>query len=128
MDTDTSQPAAPKRRRRWYQFSLRTLFVVVTLFSIPCAYVGWQAKIVAERKAWLRAYQQPGGWDHWPPKILALPTIDSGGRRPTLSGVRRWLGDEAEVVIFVHEKESTEDLKAATALFPEAVVYEYPDF
>jgi hypothetical protein len=40
----------PSPRRR-IQFRLRTLMVVVTLLAVPCGYVGWQAKIVRERKA-----------------------------------------------------------------------------
>jgi hypothetical protein len=44
----------PKRRRRWFQFSLRTLLIGVTLAAIPCGYVGWQAKIVRDRKAFLQ--------------------------------------------------------------------------
>jgi len=31
------QPAAPKRRRRWFQFRLRTLFVVVTAAAVASA-------------------------------------------------------------------------------------------
>ena len=38
-----------------FQFSLRTLMIGVTLLAVPCAFVGWQAKIVRERKAWLDA-------------------------------------------------------------------------
>ena len=41
----------PKRKRRWYQFGLRTLMIAVTLLAVPLGYVGWQAKIVRERKA-----------------------------------------------------------------------------
>src|ERR1700747_2520005 len=37
--------------RRRFQFRLRTLLIVVTLLAVPCAYVGWQAKIVREREA-----------------------------------------------------------------------------
>jgi hypothetical protein len=41
---------APSPRRR-FQFRLRTLMIGVTLFAlIPCGYVGWQAKIVRDRK------------------------------------------------------------------------------
>ena len=30
-----------------FQFRLRTLMIAVTLLAVPCAYVGWQAMIVA---------------------------------------------------------------------------------
>jgi hypothetical protein len=38
----SEQPKAdpPKRKRRWFQFSLRSLLLVVTLLAVPCAYVG----------------------------------------------------------------------------------------
>jgi hypothetical protein len=41
MDTDALQPAAPRRCRRWFQFSLRTLFVVVTLAAVVCGIFLW---------------------------------------------------------------------------------------
>jgi hypothetical protein len=34
---DPSNAEPPKRKRRWFQFSLRSLLVVVTLFSLVCA-------------------------------------------------------------------------------------------
>jgi hypothetical protein len=42
---------SPPRRR--FQFRLRTLMIVVAVLALPCAYVGWQAKIVRERRAML---------------------------------------------------------------------------
>ncbi len=51
MEAEPPVTASPKRKRRWYQFSLRSLMVVVTLLAVPLGYVGWQAKIVRERNA-----------------------------------------------------------------------------
>ena|SRR5579863_8809687 len=48
---------APKTRRRWLQFSLGTMFVVVT---ISAGWLGWELNIVRERRAaltWVRDYQ-----------------------------------------------------------------------
>ncbi len=39
-----------------FQFSLRTLLIGVALLAVPCVYVAHEAKIVAERKAWLDAH------------------------------------------------------------------------
>jgi hypothetical protein len=48
---------AKKRRRRWFQFSLRSLMIFVVLFAIACAWFGakmekarWQAAVDAIRK------------------------------------------------------------------------------
>ncbi len=47
----------PKRKRRWFQFSLRTLMIGVTLLAVACGYVGWEAKIVKEREEFLENQQ-----------------------------------------------------------------------
>ena len=52
MQAEPPKADPPKRKRRWFQFSLRTLMIVVTLLAVPLGYVGWQAKIVRER-TWL---------------------------------------------------------------------------
>jgi hypothetical protein len=49
MQTKPPKAEPPKRTRRWFQFSLRTLMIVVTLLAVPMGYVGWQAKIVKSR-------------------------------------------------------------------------------
>jgi hypothetical protein len=43
--------AEPKRKRRWFQFSLRTLLIGVTLLAAACAYFAHYAAIVRQRKA-----------------------------------------------------------------------------
>ena len=42
-----------KPKRRWYQFSLRTMFVLVFLVSIPLAWVGYSLRWIKERHDWL---------------------------------------------------------------------------
>ena len=37
-----------KPKRSWFSFSLRTMFVLVTIFGV---WLGWQRKFVRERKA-----------------------------------------------------------------------------
>jgi hypothetical protein len=53
-------PDQPSPRRR-FQFRLRTLLIGVTLLAIPCAYVGWQAKIVRARQAMAKRLSARGG-------------------------------------------------------------------
>jgi Leucine rich repeat/Leucine Rich repeat len=39
-DNAAMQADPPKRKRRWFQFSLRTLFVFTLVCAIPCAWLG----------------------------------------------------------------------------------------
>jgi hypothetical protein len=41
---ETVQPETPQRRRRWYQFRLRTLLIVVALLAIPGSWVAVRMK------------------------------------------------------------------------------------
>jgi hypothetical protein len=46
-------------KRRWNQFSLRTLLIGVTLLAVACAYVAWQARIVKQRRNQIEARSSP---------------------------------------------------------------------
>ena len=61
MQTEPPKAEPPKLKRRWYQFSLRALMIVVTLVAAVCGYVGWQATIVRERDAMLARIEKEGG-------------------------------------------------------------------
>jgi hypothetical protein len=41
----------PAARRRWFQFRLRTLFVLTTLVAL---WLAWELSFIRERQAWLR--------------------------------------------------------------------------
>jgi Leucine Rich repeat len=40
MQSDPPKAEPPKRKRRWYQFRLRTLMIVTLICAIPCAWLG----------------------------------------------------------------------------------------
>ena len=46
MEAEPPKADPPKRKRRWFQFSLRTLMIVVTMFCVISGYVAWHKKIV----------------------------------------------------------------------------------
>ena len=46
--------AAPTRKRRWLQFSLRTLLIGVTLLAAACGYFMCEYEIARGRNAMLR--------------------------------------------------------------------------
>ena len=92
-----------------FQFRLRTLLIGVTLLAVLLGYVGWQAKIVRERKAILREVTEMRG-------ILILASdvsgqaavVNLGQKRfkppyPTISRLRAWLGDDCALSIELPE-------------------------
>jgi hypothetical protein len=101
---------------RRFQFRLRTLMIVVTLLAVPLGYVGWQAKIVRERKSVLAEIEDAGGgffsdlrtttgsWNRFPKwSDEAIASIDSQRqlRAPARGIVRALLGDEGVIVIWL---------------------------
>ncbi len=98
------------RKRRWFQFSLRTLMTVVTLLAVPLGYVGWQAKIVSERKAMLDIEN-----GH------LMEEAEVGGHKDAaIPLIRRWLGDHFCSSIFLKQEAELERYQEA---FPEAEIY-----
>ena len=91
----------------------------VTLLAVPCAYVGWQAKIVRERRAMLGTIDAVGG------RYLA---INAGELPAGMTGpgwIRWFLGDVAVVEIDFHASSlSQDDLKEK---FPEADCHVVPE-
>ena len=117
-------------RRRWFQFSLRTLFVLVTLWSGFLGWLVWEWRFVQQRLAvfssidangiesdmWVWSVEhgkQHHGW--WAPgsdheKVWPEPTVPFW---------RVWLGDRA-VAVFGVEDANEQKLAELQRLFPEA--------
>jgi hypothetical protein len=63
--TEPSKADPPKRKRRWFQFSLRTLMIVVTSVSVECAVClpmlrEWEANRQLDDA--MRSYKESHGW------------------------------------------------------------------
>ena len=56
-----NQPAKPKRKLRWYQFSLRTLLIVVTLFAFGCSWFAVKMRKAERQKQATQAIKKLGG-------------------------------------------------------------------
>ena len=114
MEAEPPKAEPPKRKRRWFQFSLRTLMIVITLLAIPCAYVCHEAKIVAKRKALLAmklgSDVTPPGW--W----------RSSGSPPSLPLVRRWLGDQPICSMILPASLAPSLIEELREAFPEAAI------
>jgi hypothetical protein len=112
IESEIPKAATPKRKRRWFQFRLRSLLIGVTLLAVPMGYVGWQVKIVRERRA-LRENPQ-----FCEPFFL---TEDSQGTS-ALSWMRRLFGDVESVGFIADDNVTDAELERCRAAFPEADV------
>src|SRR5690349_20051060 len=101
---------APARRR--FQFRLRTLMIVVTLLAVPCAYVGWQAKIVRERRALFDEIKAADGGE-----------LNDGNVSPSPPWLRRILGDETVRLLVVPSTTDKETMVRLHRLFPGTLIW-----
>jgi hypothetical protein len=110
-------PSAPPRRR--FRFSLRTLFVLVTVFGV---WFGWELKFVRERQAVREELQRNGGIVQTAAEIQQPWFV---GTR-TIPFWRRWLGDEAMWFVGplydLVDEPRIKYLERLVRLFPEADV------
>jgi hypothetical protein len=98
-----------KRKRNWYQFSMRTLFAGVTLLAVPLGYLSWQARIVREREALASERADD--------RVVGVNVDDS-----EVPLVRRWLGDHEYMAIWFNRNEPDELMQRYRAVFPEATI------
>jgi hypothetical protein len=95
-------------RRRWYQFSLRTMFVVVTLVSILLGWVMYSLDWIRQRNEWLDRSS-----------IWSLGPTDRLTRRNVTAPCGLWLfGEEGVSVIHCMSYQQ----ERGQQLFPEAYV------
>ncbi|HEV2969944.1 MAG TPA: hypothetical protein VGY55_08135 [Pirellulales bacterium] len=141
-DPQTSPPR--KKRRRWFQYRLRTLFLVMTAI---CVWLGWESHVVRQRKAALEEIKRSDGivlsaadTRELSAALIALNAgkVQSGKDRAVASAflwvtnqsaintsipfIREWLGDEAIASIALASKTSEDDVSRIATLFPEAHV------
>jgi hypothetical protein len=106
----------PKSKRRWFQFSLRTLMIVVTVLAVPLGYFGWQAKIVRERRELLNWITQTGG--------KAYPLVsEQVGRYGEVPLLRRLLGDRTIGAIKLPHSVAPEERQSIQRAIPEAEIW-----
>ena len=118
---------APKPRR-WFSFSLRTMFILVTTL---CCYLAWQMSIVRQRQSLLKElrtqpFVQVLTTEAWV-KIQSPGPAGIGGAAH-VPRTRQWLGDEAIQEISYargyHHLNQTR-IERLKKVFPEANVHEY---
>jgi hypothetical protein len=108
---------------RWFRYSLRGLFVAITLFG---CWLGWVSSVVRERQAVLRELRADSKFqivaaDEWARRYPAgAPPQDQAAIPIT----RRWLGDEAIQEIWRYDGFPDADRERLTRVFPEAELRE----
>ena len=121
MQTEPSEAVPPKRQRRWFQFSLRTLLIGVTLLCVVAGgYVLSQKEIVKERQAELDDVLKRGGIAH-ADYTLSQPQWERV-YLSRVSWVREWLGDHAMKWIILPTGATLEEERRVRSWFPEAEV------
>jgi hypothetical protein len=119
-----------KAKRRWFSFSLRTMFVLVTVL---CVWLGWNVRIVQERKAILAELRQAVGegnvdfvsLESWDAKIetSADASWQSHWAHLRVSKIRRLLGDESCAILDFTLPVDTRLVERIEAALPEAKLY-----
>jgi hypothetical protein len=127
--------SASKSRRRWFQFSLTSLFVMITLVAV---WLAWELPFIRERQAWVASHPALVDPGSRPGKILtvtvegdlnlvATHTLTKAGsptkpRQPaTIPWWRRIMGD-APVTRILDIGFDDDDRALAARLFPESVI------
>ncbi len=107
-------------RRRWLRFSLRTLFVLVTVWGVALGCLAWQMSIIYQRKSALE--NLPDG-----SYFVCYSEFGPGHAQPTLSAaarVRRFLGDDPVEFFWIPSAQYENVVGSLKVLFPEADVSE----
>jgi hypothetical protein len=110
------QPANPKPKLRWYQFSLRTLLIFVTLFAIPCSWLAEKMQQARRQKEAVESLLKNGGSVRYDYEFNSTGKRINGARQPGPAWMRQVVGDDffrnVAEISFVGESEVTnEDLE-----------------
>ncbi len=112
--------------RRWFRFSLRTMFVVVTMVA---ATLGWELHVVRSRQNLLAIIEERHGFAEFPVTAEDRQAVDCGValalyERPVVPYWREWLGDApVECFLLPVELFSTDDALNIARNFPESEVW-----
>ena len=123
MEAEPPKADPPKHKRRCFQFSLRALMIVVTILAVPCAYVGWHAKIIHRRKAMINKLTRMDGICVTAAQVAEVDSShEFDDTTPKLPWIREWLGDEPMFGLYIPESVPEADANEIASAFPEAVV------
>jgi hypothetical protein len=111
-----------ENRPRRFQFRLRTLMIGVTLLAIPCGYLGWQKKIVADRWALRFEIKKMGPTDNGYAKGV-IDRANANEPERAIPWLRLMLGDQAIRFVALPTNVSKDYLQRVKETFPEADIF-----
>jgi hypothetical protein len=117
---NAAMEAEPKRKSRWYQFSLRTLLIGVMLLAGMCAYVAHEATIVRQRHEAVNVYQVLVGYSVDVDDRPGGKAIET--RFPQAPWPLRLFGEDGYAQIIVPHPASDDEIRRLEYLFPEATI------
>ena len=83
MDTHNPPTMEPEKmtearpRRRWYQFTLRTLLIVMTLASVGLSWFAVKLQQARRQRAAVEAIEKAGGWVEYDYELRTRPPSDA---------------------------------------------------
>jgi hypothetical protein len=116
---ESVDPMTPAPNRRWFAYSLRTLFVVVTLAAVPISLLSLERSRVLARRAIASEMRVQG---------CTVGGAFSGepipGRGDFLNWLSEALGDEGLIPYVIHPQDaSEEEIQRVRRAFPEAPMW-----
>jgi hypothetical protein len=94
MESEPPTVEPPKRKRRWFQFSLRTLLVVVALIAVGCFWFGVKMRDAAKQKTAVEGILKDGGWVEYSYEVDATGNAIAGAEPPVPAWMRKLFGDD----------------------------------
>jgi hypothetical protein len=83
-----------KRKLRWYQFSLRTLLIFVTVFAFACSWFAVKMGQAKRQREAVNAIQKVGGTVHYDYAETAPRTVSSSGKPWEPEWLLKLLGED----------------------------------
>ncbi len=94
MDTSARERPPLPHKRRWYQYSLRSLFLLVTLCAIPCSWLAVKIERGKRQKAAVASLKAKGFTITYDYEIDANGQPVSNATPNVPQWLRSWLGDD----------------------------------
>jgi hypothetical protein len=127
VDMSSLSKSAMNINRRWFRFSLRTMFLLVTTV---CGILGWNLKIVRERQAAMKWLEDLGGSAMDCQCIYSMMldgprVVRSYNDKLRPSWLRKVLGDKKIMTVELPPTLTTIERNRIWAIFPEAQIQQW---